>query len=107
MGLIRARRALLSTSLASVLFSCGTFGHKDASPIPGEPLPVKKVNEEIVVAAWAEPAHLAKGGGQTQLLVRVQRRGGGRLPRGEGSPAASPRGGSSCGGRPLPDRSWM
>jgi hypothetical protein len=89
MGLIRARRALLSTSLASVLFSCGTFGHKDASPIPGEPLPVKKVNEEIVVAAWAEPAHLAKGGGQTQLLVRVQRRGGARFPGVEVSLAAS------------------
>ena len=89
MGLIRARRAMLSTSLAGLLASCGTFGNKDASPIPGESLPVKKVEEEIVVAAWAEPPYLARGGGQTQLLVRVQRRGGARFPGVEVSLAAS------------------
>jgi len=39
-------------------------------------LVVKKVQEELVVAAWAEPSHLAFGGGDAQVLVRVQRRGG-------------------------------
>lgn len=43
---------------------------------PDEALPVKKVMEEIVVAAWAEPAQLPPGGGQAQIIVRVQKRGG-------------------------------
>jgi hypothetical protein len=33
-----------------------------------------------VVAAWAEPKHLPRGGGQTQILVRIQKRGGRRYP---------------------------
>jgi hypothetical protein len=41
---------------------------------------VKKVQEEIVVAAWAEPKVLPPGGGQAQLLVRVQKRGGAAFP---------------------------
>jgi hypothetical protein len=41
---------------------------------------VKKVEEEIIVAAWAEPAKLPEGGGQSQILVRVQKRGGTRFP---------------------------
>jgi len=41
-----------------------------------EPLPVKKVDIDIVVAAWAEPARLPYGGGDAQILVRVQKRGG-------------------------------
>ena len=41
-----------------------------------EPLPVKKVDIDIVVAAWAEPSRLPFGGGDAQILVRVQRRGG-------------------------------
>jgi hypothetical protein len=44
------------------------------------PLVVKKVPEAIVVAAWAEPKRLPAGGGQAQLLVRVQKRGGGAYP---------------------------
>jgi hypothetical protein len=44
------------------------------------PLPVKRVDEEIIVAAWAEPAKLPDGGGQSQILVRVQKRGGARFP---------------------------
>jgi hypothetical protein len=43
-------------------------------------LVVKKVQEEIVVAAWAEPKALPHGGGQAQLLVRVQKRGGAAFP---------------------------
>jgi hypothetical protein len=45
-----------------------------------EPLPVKPVQEDIVVAAWAEPQTLPPGGGQAQILVRVQKRGGARFP---------------------------
>lgn len=41
-----------------------------------EPLPVKQVEVEIVVAAWAVPPRIGPGGGSTQILVRVQRRGG-------------------------------
>ena len=41
---------------------------------------VKKVQEEIIVAAWAEPARLPDGGGNSQILVRVQKRGGVRFP---------------------------
>jgi hypothetical protein len=52
------------------------------TPIPEPPktaeegLVVKKVSDPIVVAAWAEPKRLPMGGGQAQLLVRVQKRGG-------------------------------
>ena len=45
-------------------------------PRIAEPLPVKKVDIDIVVAAWAEPARLPYGGGDAQILVRVQKRGG-------------------------------
>src|SRR5262245_18821486 len=53
------------------------------TPAPAEeepPLVVKKVDQEIIVAAWAEPARLPEGGGQSQILVRVQKRGGARFP---------------------------
>ena len=45
-------------------------------PSQEQPLPVKKVTEPIVVAAWTEPRTLPAGGGQVQVLVRVQKRGG-------------------------------
>ena len=45
-----------------------------------EYLPVEKVPDPIVVAAWAEPKHLPPGGGQIQILVRIQKRGGRRYP---------------------------
>ncbi len=45
-----------------------------------EPLPVTLVQEPIVVAAWAEPKELPPGGGQAQIMVRIQRRGGKRFP---------------------------
>jgi hypothetical protein len=49
-------------------------------PVPPdeEPLPVQVVGEPIVVAAWAEPRQLPAGGGQAQILVRVQKETGGR-----------------------------
>jgi hypothetical protein len=41
---------------------------------------VDKAPEEVVVAAWAEPARLPSAGGQTQILVRLQKRGGAPFP---------------------------
>jgi hypothetical protein len=46
--------------------------HEESPP----PLPVKKASEEVVVAAWSEPKQLPAGGGQAQILVRAQKRGG-------------------------------
>lgn len=45
-----------------------------------EEIAVKKVSEEVIVAAWAEPKGLPAGGGQAQLLVRVQKKGGAVFP---------------------------
>lgn len=45
-----------------------------------EYLPVEKVSDLVVVAAWAEPKQLPAGGGQTQILVRIQKSGGRRYP---------------------------
>jgi hypothetical protein len=63
---------------ALLLPSCAVFrGHP---PVPGttgtEPLPVQKAAEEVVVAAWSEPKQLPPRGGQAQIIVRAQRRGG-------------------------------
>jgi hypothetical protein len=91
--------------LGVCLVSCAALGRsrKAAPPpppppaptsTPGEPLepvppsaapeeeylPVKKVPDPIVVAAWAEPKELPRGGGQAQILVRIQKRGGRRYP---------------------------
>jgi hypothetical protein len=80
-----------------LLGACETLGHKPEPPPPpppppGEPLkpepaapheeelPVKRVEEPIVVAAWAEPRELPRGGGQAQILVRIQKPGGKRFP---------------------------
>ncbi len=101
-----ARRPLISAVIVLLcvgLMSCQTFGRggKPAPPPPPPPpppptasepltpeppeaeaseeyLPVKKVPDPIVVAAWAEPKHLPPGGGQAQILVRIQKRGGRR-----------------------------
>ena len=47
---------------------------------PPPPLPVEKVQEDVIVAAWAEPSRLPPAGGQTQILVRLQKRGGVPFP---------------------------
>jgi hypothetical protein len=75
--------------------ACATLGRKEPPPPPpvppgaaltpepppdDEPLPVTPVQEPIVVAAWAEPKELPSGGGQAQILVRIQKRGGARFP---------------------------
>jgi len=41
-----------------------------------DPLAVHREPQSVLVAAWAEPAHLQPGGGQAHILIRVQRRGG-------------------------------
>lgn len=41
---------------------------------------MKKAAEEVVVSAWAEPARLPPGGGQSQILVRLRKRGGAPYP---------------------------
>jgi hypothetical protein len=80
----------------TALLSCATHRHEPPPPPPpppGEPLQpeppappeeveltVKAVQEPIVVAAWAEPRQLPAGGGQSQILVRIQKRGGRRFP---------------------------
>ena len=90
------RRLPPTLALAALLGGCSLFHEPKAPPPPPPPpeaapeptpeptpspheepeLTVKKVEEEIVVAAWAEPKHLPEGGGQAQILVRVQKRGG-------------------------------
>ena len=93
------RQALTACLLLAALVAsgCETFGHKQQPPPPPppppgtaltpeadsgdeEPLPVKKAAEPIVVAAWAEPKQLPAGGGQAQIMVRVQKRGGTPFP---------------------------
>jgi len=107
---------VLLWALASA--SCATLGgHREPPPPPppppghalapeppiapdDEPLPVKAVGEPIVVAAWAEPRQLPAGGGQVQILVRIQKHGGQRFPGVEVRLRASP-GALYSGGRVL------
>jgi hypothetical protein len=42
--------------------------------------PVKRASEEVVVAAWAEPARLPVQGGEARLFVRAQKRNGQPFP---------------------------
>jgi hypothetical protein len=74
---------------ALALGGCRSGGgiHPDApsEPPPSSesgppPLPVKKASEEVVVAAWSEPKQLPPRGGQVQILVRAQKRGGAPFP---------------------------
>jgi hypothetical protein len=80
---------VLALAALGVLIGCRSAERNpsNAAPPPPsqparseEPGPVKKVEVEIVVAAWAEPSHLGYGGGETQILVRVQKRGGAPFP---------------------------
>lgn len=71
--------ALAVVASAAVLQpACALFREKPATPdtTGTEPLPVQKATEEVVVAAWAEPKQLPPRGGQAQIIVRAQRRGG-------------------------------
>lgn len=51
-----------------------------APDVPPPPLPVDKAPEDVIVAAWAEPSRLPPAGGQTQILIRLQKRGGVPFP---------------------------
>lgn len=88
---LRIARVVLAVAL-------GAFACKSASsrpPVAGEPAPpptaptppsssddlaVSEVKEPLTVAAWAEPAKLPPLGGQCQIIVRVQKRGGAPFP---------------------------
>lgn len=81
----RVVEAMVVVGLASRLLGCRSL---DGPAPPGEPAPppdeealaVKKVEEEVILAVWAEPARLPEGGGQAQIIVRVRRRGGRPFP---------------------------
>jgi len=73
-GGARAARAA-ALALFCALAGCQVFREKP-KPVALPPLPVKKAAEEVVVAAWAEPRRLPPAGGQSQILVRLRRRGG-------------------------------
>ncbi len=91
-----ALRLVVLVACATGLVSCAAHRHgppPPPPPPPGQPLtpepaappeeialPVKAVQEPIVVAAWAEPRQLPAGGGQSQILVRIQKKGGRRFP---------------------------
>jgi len=74
----RKRTAVALLALTCALPGCSVFRSKPPSAPSGPvtPLPVKKAAEEVVLAAWAEPRRLPPGGGQSQILVRLRRRGG-------------------------------
>jgi hypothetical protein len=79
---------LLVLALAALWPGCGTPRRPPAEPsVPGVVLPpsdvppedeltVTPATEPFTVAAWAEPARLPPLGGQSQIIVRVMRRGG-------------------------------
>jgi hypothetical protein len=93
-------RKALRAVLAVLALALGTPGCKSAAPRPpaaveptpppvtvptppppsDDPLAVSEVKEPLTVAAWAEPAKLPPLGGQCQIIVRVQKRGGVPFP---------------------------
>jgi hypothetical protein len=85
---LRARTAwgglALFLGVGPALSSCKTVSRGPAGaepPLQEEPpLPVKKAPEDVVVAAWSEPKQLPPQGGQAQILVRAQKRGGAPYP---------------------------
>lgn len=72
-------RSLVLVALA-LMPGCSLFRGHAQPPVPGtpgtEPLAVQKAPEEVVVAAWSEPKRLPPRGGQANIIVRAQRRGG-------------------------------
>jgi hypothetical protein len=79
---------LLAAALVGPIAGCGAVRHgpQGAPPPPAAPdsppppLPVDKAPEDVIVAAWAEPSRLPPAGGQAQILVRLQKRGGVPFP---------------------------
>ena len=85
----RLANALLAVALVGLAAGCGVVrrgpsGGPPPTPAapdsPPPPLPVDKAPEDVIVAAWAEPSRLPPAGGQTQILVRLQKRGGVPFP---------------------------
>ena len=71
------RRVAVALLSAVALAGCHEGRQRPGAAGPGAaPLPVKKAPEDVVVAAWAEPRRLPPGGGQSQILVRLRKRGG-------------------------------
>jgi hypothetical protein len=74
------RRALAVFSVF-LLCACGIVHRRPSGPAASPtPIPLIPKRSEIVIAAWTEPRHLPRGGGSVQVLVRVQRVGGGAYP---------------------------
>jgi hypothetical protein len=74
-----ARRLAGALIATAALAGCHESRQRPAAPAPtpsATPLPVRKAAEEVVVAAWSEPKRLPAGGGQSQILVRLRKRGG-------------------------------
>jgi hypothetical protein len=69
--------ALVTATL--LLGACKSLPWKQ-DPDSEEALPVKQAAEEVVVAAWSEPKQLPPAGGQAQIMVRAQKRGGAPFP---------------------------
>ena len=78
---MRRRWSLLAMLSLSLLPACSVLKGGSRTPEgPPPPLPVEKAEEEVIVAAWAEPAKLPAAGGQAQVMVRLQKRGGAPYP---------------------------
>jgi hypothetical protein len=79
---------LLAATLIGLASGCSVIrrGPEAAAPPPAAPdsppppLPVDKAPEDVIVAAWAEPSRLPPAGGEAQILVRLQKRGGVPFP---------------------------
>ena len=79
---------LLAAALIGPASGCSVIRHgREAGPpppvapdSPPAPLPVDKAPEDVIVAAWAEPSRLPPAGGEAQILVRLQKRGGVPFP---------------------------
>ena len=73
------KRFLAVLLVAAAMAGCQDKKGRPGAPAPPSsttPLPVKKAAEDVVVAAWAEPRRLPPGGGQSQIIVRLRKRGG-------------------------------
>src|SRR5882672_662519 len=79
---------LLAAALVGAATGCSVVRHgpegepppPSTQDSPPPPLPVDKAPEDVIVAAWAEPSRLPPAGGQAQILVRLQKRGGVPFP---------------------------
>jgi hypothetical protein len=78
---------LLAATLIGLASGCSVFRHGPQAGRPPAapdsappPLPVDKAPEDVIVAAWAEPSRLPPAGGEAQILVRLQKRGGVPFP---------------------------